>query len=85
MISSGTRVRFNDGIEYADKYGIILSVIPRRYRAEDLVYRIQIEGYPKPGGWNGKVTAMADWFTVVGGSHASGNAVKAKARPYGSR
>lgn len=85
MISTGTRVRFNEGTQYTDEYGIILSVIPRRYRAEDLVYRVQIEGYPKPGGWDGKVTATDDRFVVVGGRNASGNSIKAKPRPYGAK
>lgn len=86
MITNGTRIRFNYGDEYSEEYGLILSVIPRRYRAEDLVYRITLEGYGvKAGGFSGKVLATVDRFEIVGGRNMSGNTVRAKARPYGSR
>lgn len=35
--------------------GVIDSVIPMRYRAEEPTYRIQIDGFPKPGGWTGRI------------------------------
>lgn len=87
MITQGTRIKFNFGDEYSGEYGLILSVIPRRYRAEDLVYRITLEGYgQKAGGFSGKVLATADRFEIVGGvGSTSGNTVKTKARPYGHR
>lgn len=49
---NGTRVHFNDG-EFAGMDGTIESTIPMRYRAEEPTYRIRIDGYPKPGGWDG--------------------------------
>ena len=85
MLHSGTRVKFNDGDEYGGMRGVILSSIPRRYRAEPLTYRIQIDGFPKPGGWNGKVTATADRFEVIGTGGGSGKEGKAKPRPFGAK
>lgn len=55
-------------------------------RAKDLVYRITLEGYGKNvGGFSGKVLANADRFEIVGGRNMSGNTVRMKTRPYGSR
>ena len=58
MYVAGTKVGFNEG-EYKGMSGKITGEIPRRYRKSDRTYRIQIDGFPKPGGWNGGITATA--------------------------
>lgn len=62
---AGKRVRFTSG-EYEGERGVVLGSIPRRYRNEAVVYRIQIDGYPKPGGWDGKVLSTDLHFTILG-------------------
>jgi hypothetical protein len=58
------RVRFISG-EYKGKTGVVQSVIQKRYTKEPTVYRIQIDGFPKPGGWSGKVTAEPHQLEAV--------------------
>jgi hypothetical protein len=53
------RIRFIKG-EYTGMTGVIQSIIQKRYSKEPTTYRIQIDGFPKPGGWNGRVTATED-------------------------
>jgi hypothetical protein len=69
MLPLGTRVKFNEVDEYGGKRGTILSVIPRRYRASPHTYRIQIDGFPIMGGWNGVALATGDRFEVIGINH----------------
>ena len=83
MLTSGTRVKFNENHEHAGDYGTILSVIPRRYRAEKLTYRVVVEGFPIAGGWDGKTFATEEQVEPVGTGGASGNTSRVKARPYG--
>jgi len=58
-LQHGTLLSFTDG-EYAGKTGKVEGVIASRYKKGETTYRIQIDGFPKPGGWNGKITATAD-------------------------
>jgi hypothetical protein len=60
----GRRVRFISG-EYKGRTGVIQSAIQKRYDKSPTVYRIQIDGFPKPGGWSGKVTAEAHQLELV--------------------
>ena len=41
---TGTRVRFRDGFENGGKTGVVESIIPMRYRAEETVYRVRLDG-----------------------------------------
>lgn len=50
----GKRIKINSG-EYAGKTGRCESVIPMRYRKEETTYRVQVDGFPILGGWNGKI------------------------------
>jgi hypothetical protein len=81
MLTSGIRVLFTSG-EYDGKRGIIIGSIPRRYRSEDIVYRVQIDGFPIVGGWSGKVTSIDEHFEVLDNRP---NVKQArKPRPYGT-
>jgi hypothetical protein len=62
MIPVGKAVEFTSG-EYRTMTGVITGIIPRYLKGETETYRIQIDGC-KPAGWNGKVTATEDKFTV---------------------
>ena len=55
-LSPDTHIGINEG-EFSGKTGEITSSI-KRFRVGDNTptYRIQIDGYPKPGGWNGEIT-----------------------------
>jgi hypothetical protein len=77
MINNGTRVRFHDG-----DYGVIIGHEPRTQHGDPIIYRIHVEGY---SGGRRTTTATNDTFDIVGGVSASGNRVRVKARPYGTR
>lgn len=68
------RVRFIKG-EYKGMTGVIQSIVQKRYSKEPTTYRIQIDGYPKPGGWNGKVTATEDQIEALGKENPKGLAL----------
>jgi hypothetical protein len=55
---SGEHISFHDG-EYKGYTGKIESQIPYQSKGSDKngpTMRIQIDGFPKPGGWNGQIT-----------------------------
>lgn len=54
MFQTQQRVKFTRG-EYQGSLGEILRLIPMRYREETRTYQIQLDGFPIPGGWDGKV------------------------------
>lgn len=60
----GDRVKFTSG-EYVGMTGVIVSTIPMRYKNEIVTHRVQIDGYPKPGGWNGLVLATENQIEKV--------------------
>lgn len=76
MITSGNRVLFTSG-DFKGERGLILGTVPRRYRDEDIVYRIQIDDSAD------KTTTTDAVFDVIGMRNASGNKVRFKPRPYG--
>lgn len=51
---SNSRVRVIGG-EYKGMTGTASSIIQKRYTKEPTMIRVQIDGFPKPGGWSGKV------------------------------
>lgn len=51
-IGSGQKVKIVKG-EYAGKTGVVQSKIQKRYNKEQDMCRVLIDGFPKPGGWNG--------------------------------
>lgn len=51
-IGSGQKVKIVKG-EYAGKTGVVQSKIQKRYSKEQDMCRVLIDGFPKPGGWNG--------------------------------
>jgi hypothetical protein len=58
-LGDGSRVKFRDG-EYKGYSAKVTGIIPNRYRKSDITYRLQVDGFPKPGGWDGGITATAD-------------------------
>ena len=54
MFSAGARVIVVGG-EYNGRTGTVESSIPRRFAREEVVYRVRADGFPKPGGWDGKM------------------------------
>ena len=64
----GNKVRFTDG-EFKGKTGKILSSIPKLYTKEETVYRVLMDGFPIPGGWNGKVTITGGFLEKENGNH----------------
>jgi hypothetical protein len=57
-LANGDKVTFTGG-EYKGMTGTVQGTIQARYSKEDVTYRIQIDGFPKPGGWDGGVTMTA--------------------------
>lgn len=59
ILLSGTKIKFHSG-EFAGMGATIQSTIPMRYRNEQITYRLLIDGFPKPGGWDGNTTMTAE-------------------------
>ena len=57
-LSSGVKVEFTDG-EYKGETAEVTGSIANRYQKGEITYRLQVDGYPKPGGWDGQITATA--------------------------
>ncbi len=57
-LQSGQRVEFHSG-EHAGHKATITGQIQKRYSKEDTTYRLQVDGFPKVGGWNGQITGTA--------------------------
>jgi hypothetical protein len=51
--------------EYAGQRGRSLSVIQKRYNAEPTMHRVQLDGYPRPGGWNGLVIVQEENLQAI--------------------
>ena len=43
------------GGEYRGYRGVVRGIIPKRYGAEDTVICVQLDGFGKVGGWDGKI------------------------------
>lgn len=69
------RVQFIAG-EYAGMTGTLESEVQKRYTKEASQYRVQIDGFPKVGGWHGKVTVGAEVL-----ADASAESPKPAAKP----
>lgn len=51
--------------EHAGELGTVESEIHRRYSRSPRTYRVRINGYPKPGGWNGLVCMGGDMLEAI--------------------
>ena len=51
--------------EHAGQRGRSLSVVQKRYNAELTMHRVQLDGFPIPGGWNGLVTIQEEWLQAI--------------------
>lgn len=61
----GDRVEFIAG-EHVGIGGTILRTIQKRYSREPTVHEVQVDGFPKPGGWSGKVAVEEKMLRKIG-------------------
>lgn len=61
MLFTGNRIKVVSG-EHAGETGVVLSRIPKRYKKEESMLRVKLDGWPMPKGkwgpasWNGEIT-----------------------------
>ena|ERR1017187_8155273 len=46
--------------EYKGMTGMVHGQVQKRYSAEKDMFHVQVDGFPKAGGWNGKITIPAE-------------------------
>lgn len=63
-VGNQARVKILKG-EHAGKLATVQSQIQKRYTRERDTYRVLIDGFPIPGGWNGIEIMTADFFELV--------------------
>ena len=61
-------VAFTSG-EYKGQTGTVQSAVTKRYSKEANMVRVLLDGYPKPGGWNGQVTVDERTLAKSGEKH----------------
>lgn len=63
-LATGERVEFIEG-EHKGMTASVINAIRPEFRAEEVTYRLQVDGFPKPGGWDGKITATAKMLEAM--------------------
>ena len=57
MFFPGNHVEIVSG-EHEGQTGVVTGIITMYHKKEVRTYRILLDGFPIPGGWNGKITAI---------------------------